>query len=721
MRFFRNVWIFLFVFLSLSFAEGGSQSFTRTSQPDFEKAVLYLGGGRRSPWYSLGVLYAVRDYRVPVDSVVGTSWGAFIGSLWASGFELDEIQRIVTDSLFVSQVLPQTPERRWLDLPVAFTGAPALALRLAVSGDSSGYARLHPKSLEPDYAFLNKSLFLLRLQEALTRTDSTIVPFTSLACKTGRLKVSTVMESLPFSESSGEKCPFLFPDDFSGISINVMAYPIRDDGFEEDPLAVAGFQKGLEFIRTQENPGRKMVVVRPHSFTENSPLGWMQAGYSDLEKKLGELSPLASRTYKPPAPLDSILPRFQIEPSFERISSLYYSDISSRWNSSDTGIDAPSNFLKRISVSPFYDSVFIRMDSAGVAKVSASATSILEFRVGGFGSNLTGPLAYAGLDFRFVNQFEYALSVDGYVGEYSYAVRPGFLMRGFFGYRGEFSARGNISRRRPLLGYFSEASKGLRIRDVRENDAELRFAWKDSLADFSLDVLLGKSELKTFHEAETFFVNTLHPKISFVRSRGGFEEWFGDRGYRISGCLGFRSVNLTDGTGDAPLYLASTLDAQKFFAPTRFFALGVGALAGIHIRRESGEGYVYPDPLATWSDGTVRAVDLWYRMHPELSPWSASFNFLETATHHYAAARVSLGAHGRFFGAWVFASYMRDFEENPFVDLEANRLLFEPMVRFAYRTLDIRLGLHRIVSLGDFPKLKNISDSDLFFQVGANW
>ena len=716
----RKLWIPLFAFLTLSFAEGDSLLFQKKTVP-FSRTVLYLGGGSRSPWYSLGVLYAVRDYRVPVDSVVGTSWGAFVGSLWASGFELDEIQRILTDTLFVSQVLPHTPERRWFDLPVAFSGAPALAFRFAFFGDSSGRAMLCPKSLEIDESFLEKSLFLLRLQEALTRADSSAIPFSALSCKAGEFKPSKVVEALPFSFASGEKCPFFFPDDSSAFSIYVMAYPVRDDGFREDPLAVAGFQNALKFFRARKDSGGHLVVVRPHSFAEESPLGWMQAGYSDMERKLGELSPLASRTYRPPEPSDFILPRFKIEPSFEQVSSLYYSDISSRWNPSDTGIDAPGNFLKRIAYSPFYDSVQVQMDSAGIAKISASATSILEVRVGGLGSNLTGPLAYAGLDFRFVNQFEYALSVDGYVGEYSYAVRPGFLMRGFFGYRGEFSAWGNISRRRPLLGYFSEASKGLRIREVRENDAELRFAWKDSLADFSLDVLLGKSEIGTFHEEETFFVNTLYPKVSFVRSRGGFEEWFGDRGYRISGSLGFRSVNLTDGTGDAPLYLASNLDVQKFFSPTRFFALGVGALAGVHIRRESGEGYVYPDPLATWSDGTIRAVDLWFRMHPELSPWSASFNFLETATHHYAAARASLGVHGRFFGAWVFASYMRDFEETPFVDLEANRLLFEPMVRFAYRTLDLRLGLHRIVSLSDFPKLKNISDFSLFFQVGANW
>lgn len=719
MRFFRG-WIFLFAMLSLSLASDDFSSIPRT-QPEREKTVLYLGGGIRSPWYSLGALYAVRDYRISVDSVVGTSWGAFVGSLWASGFELDEIQRILTDTLFVSQVLPQASRERLLDLPIAFSGEPALALRFSFFGDSSGRARLKPKSLEPDAAFLKKSLFRLRLQEALTRTDSTRMPFSALACEAGLLVPSTVMEAIPLSSTSGEKCLSFFPDDSTAFSIYVMAYPVRNDGFAEEPLAESGFQSALAFIRTQKASGRRIVTVRPHSLAESSPLEWMQAGYSDMERKLGELSSVVARNGESFEPSDSILPRFKIEPAFERIPSIYYSDISSRWDFSDTGIDAPSNFLKRIANSPFYDSVQIKMDSAGVASVSASASSILEFRLGGFGSNLTGPLAYAGVDFRFVNQFEYALSVDGFVGEHSYAIRPGFLMRGFFSYRGEFSAWGNIARKRPLLGYFGESTRNLRIRELRENDAEMRFAWKDSLADFSLDVLIGKSEFRTFQETEALFVNTLYPKLSFVRNRDGFEEWFGDEGYRISGSLGFRSVNLTDGTGDAPLYLAMTFDAQKFFAPTRFVSLGLGALAGIHIRRESGKGYVYPDPLSTWSGGTIRSVDLWYRMHPALSPWSESWNFLKSATHHYAAARASLGLHGRLLGAWLFAAYMRDFEENPFVDLDANRLLLEPTLRFAYRTLDLRLGLHRIVSLSDFSKLKNIGDFSLFFQVGANW
>ena len=45
------------------------------------KTVLYLDGGDRSPWFQLGVLYAVEEYGIPIDSIVATSWGAWVGSL----------------------------------------------------------------------------------------------------------------------------------------------------------------------------------------------------------------------------------------------------------------------------------------------------------------------------------------------------------------------------------------------------------------------------------------------------------------------------------------------------------------------------------------------------------------------------------------------------------------------------------------------------------------
>lgn len=714
---------------NLLFAEAGgplqSPQGVPASHPSSPKTVLHLGGGSYSPWYSLGALYALRDYGIPVDSVVGLSWGAFVGALWSSGFELDEIQRIFTDSLFTSSLLGgDSPPEFSLGLPVSARGAPSLAFRFTVFGDSLGFAHFRKRALEPDSAFLKKSLLKFRIEEALSRGDSLVVPFAALSCREGRLVPSTVKETLPFSRTSGEKCPGEVPED-SLSHLFVIAYPVRGGSPLDDDFVVAGFESTLSRIRRIQdgNPEGMYVVVRPHS-VEASPLALMQSGYADLEKKLGELSGLSGRKGGRPSPADSILPRFRMEPSFDSLPAAYFSHVSSFWNAADTGRLAPENFLRNVSASPFYDSVEVEVDSAGVVRVLADAASFFEFRVGGFGSNLTGPLAYAGLDFRYVDQFEYAFSLEGFAGEHSFAVRPEFSVRGLFGNRGGFSVSGSISKVESLKGYFSDLPEDLKILWMRTNDLDVAFLLRDSLADFRIGVLLQSMDFRTslVEDGEDLHVNTLIPELSFVRNRGGFEEWFGGRGYRLGASFGFRSVNLTaDGVGTAPLYFSSTADGAIEFSPVRFLALGVGAVGGVNIRRESGEGYEYPAALGISPGEPDKAVDNYFRLHASLSPWTSGWNFAETSSHHYGAVRASVGLHGSRLGLWAFAAYMRDFEENPFIPLDADRFLFEPLCRFAYRSIDIRLGMSRLVSLSGASSLLDFGDYNYFFQVGADW
>jgi len=252
----------------------------------------------------------------------------------------------------------------------------------------------------------------------------------------------------------------------------------------------------------------------------------------------------------------------------------------------------------------------------------------------------------------------------------------------------------------------------------------MAFNLQDSLANVSVSVCLGESEFKTSMKEDygTLHVNSLLPKISLERNRGGFEEWFGDRGYRVSGEFGLRSVNLAgDGTGNAPLYFSSTVDLQKAFAPASFIALGVGASGGVNVRRESGYGYEYPDELEVFPGVSDKALENWFRLHPSLSPWSSAWNFAEMSSHHYGTLRANAGLHRGILGAWIFGAYMRDFEENPTVELDADRILLEPMVRAAYRSVDVRIGMSRLVSMGHLGDLSHVKNYHYFFQVGAIW
>ncbi|MGE3063440.1 MAG: patatin-like phospholipase family protein [bacterium] len=63
-----------------------------------ERIGLVLGGGAARGLAHIGVLKAIEEYQIPVDVVGGTSMGAIIGGLWASGYTASEIESIFLTS-----------------------------------------------------------------------------------------------------------------------------------------------------------------------------------------------------------------------------------------------------------------------------------------------------------------------------------------------------------------------------------------------------------------------------------------------------------------------------------------------------------------------------------------------------------------------------------------------------------------------------------------------
>ncbi|MGK7313542.1 MAG: patatin-like phospholipase family protein, partial [Candidatus Longimicrobiales bacterium M2_2A_002] len=61
--------------------------------PDRPRTALVLSGGGARGAAHIGVLKVLEEARVPVDLVVGTSMGAVVGGLWASGMPAAELER----------------------------------------------------------------------------------------------------------------------------------------------------------------------------------------------------------------------------------------------------------------------------------------------------------------------------------------------------------------------------------------------------------------------------------------------------------------------------------------------------------------------------------------------------------------------------------------------------------------------------------------------------
>ncbi|MBL4853217.1 MAG: patatin-like phospholipase family protein [Robiginitomaculum sp.] len=76
------------------FAQTSAQA---PSQKDRPTIGLVLGGGGAKGLAHVGVIKALEDNQIPVDVIAGTSMGAIVGALYASGYSADELINITNE------------------------------------------------------------------------------------------------------------------------------------------------------------------------------------------------------------------------------------------------------------------------------------------------------------------------------------------------------------------------------------------------------------------------------------------------------------------------------------------------------------------------------------------------------------------------------------------------------------------------------------------------
>jgi NTE family protein len=71
-----------------------------------------LSGGGARGFAHVGVLQVLEELRVPVDYIAGTSMGALVGGLYASGMSTQELQQVVTQRIDWTTAFDDVPARR---------------------------------------------------------------------------------------------------------------------------------------------------------------------------------------------------------------------------------------------------------------------------------------------------------------------------------------------------------------------------------------------------------------------------------------------------------------------------------------------------------------------------------------------------------------------------------------------------------------------------------
>ena len=697
------------------------------------KSVLYLGGGERSPWFHLGALYALEEYKIPVDSIVATSWGAWMGALWSLGVSIDDIQRLMMDPAIIDFVgtnsIHAKTEHDAFALPVSVSGIPSFRQRFSFYADTAGNVYRSMHALVPDTASIERSLSRLRFEESLNRERGAYqIPFTLVTCDSVNENptYADIIASLPLpgNETSGELCPYLaLPQSKDSNGVNeipliVVADPIR---YEAD---------GGAEIRTIKNKVLSSLgnvegtFIRPHSLRDMSRNAMIQAGFSAVEQSLRKMAPLMARRADYSKKQKS-KPWLTFNPVFDSLSAEHHSAVASYWNPKDTGFDAPSHFAYSIAAKAPYDTISFNMLPDGDLVIGVGVHPTVDVAVGGFGSNVIGANAYGEATLNYVNQMEIYLKLAGFYGTSSYGFRPRLEITNLISHRWKFSFGYDLMKLRFLKSFEKDnVPEENRIEYEMRNDLFLsaRYAF-DKMQSIELKFLFGNREFELSPSAipkAALFDDNINsddhyetiPMTQIVRYsllNGDENPWFASNGYAANASIGMNLI----GSGyhqRGPIYGIFALDGRYSVSPARNAAVTVGASMGFDAYRDGH--FKFPKTFDN------AAMEDRFRMHVAATPWSEDYQDPELSTHGYAMLRVNGSVQRRGFEAWLSFAYVHDFENKKTAKLSADKFVFEPAIRYKYRSFTVYLGVNRIVDSDTFGDLKRFKDYRYFIRIG---
>ena len=181
-----------------------------------QKIGLVLSGGGARAYAHIGVLKALEENNIPIDYITGTSMGALIGSMYATGLSPAQIEKIVTSKEFADRsngklsrnqlyfYNDNDPNASWITIKLSYDSV--LRMRLpesAIKSENIDYALM--ESYAPALAKVNGNF------------DSLFVPFRCVA--------SDIKNKKPVIFSSGDlaqavRASMAFPFYLSPVTVD---------------------------------------------------------------------------------------------------------------------------------------------------------------------------------------------------------------------------------------------------------------------------------------------------------------------------------------------------------------------------------------------------------------------------------------------------------------------------------------------------------------------
>ncbi|MDR2083559.1 MAG: patatin-like phospholipase family protein [Bacteroidales bacterium] len=178
--------------------------------------LVLSGGGARGTAH-IGVIKALEDNNIPIDYIVGTSAGAIVGALYASGYTVDEIADIFSSGILESYFMPTKEGQRGYFVKELPSSPRWLNMKFKI--DSIVTSKFIPTSIIPPHAmdFGFMEFFAEASTASQNNFDNLMIPFRAVA--------SSVNENKEYTISKGDlglavRASMSFPFFFSPVEID---------------------------------------------------------------------------------------------------------------------------------------------------------------------------------------------------------------------------------------------------------------------------------------------------------------------------------------------------------------------------------------------------------------------------------------------------------------------------------------------------------------------
>jgi NTE family protein len=653
-------------------------------------AVIYMSGDYSSIEYHLGVMSEMERLQIPLDTIVGSNWGAFAGALWSAGWSALQIRELVKswDSLPRAKQPQESAlwQKEWL-IKHNENGSPFLV------------------EIAESKPYFGQVFFDLKAKESLWRSD--------IGSKT------------PFREvDSLENYPFPLANELPAV-----------DRIFSTPVALRDTSGTAEELYQQKlwREDSTLIILRPHS--KPNPDSLFEAGVQAVQSRRTSLAQIRSgsvpsRLSVPPPP------RFLYHPVFDSVPAETQGHLKNFWNPSDTGILAVYNFLENLQKDGSYREVNLVLDSGSFLQINSESIPQLSLALAGFGGVLFGANIAANANFRFVNQFGYNLNLTAFYGQGARGMEPNLRFERFFMENGNFFARAKFYEVEPTSFFQKRIHEKARL--LKENGSGIVLGIEKGPLQIAVeiegrDVTSGASGYPIYDENdfnddddpepigfiyEPIGVSSMFCYAKWTQQSQDYNRWFAKEGFMAQLAGGLKSVSVHSFNQEAPLYVSSQGTLSITHSLNNYISINGGTEFGANFRRTDNGKFILPSELYG-VNGFDPALDNRYRFAMGMGSFVEKWQTPSNSSHLYGLAFAGLSLQWQGSGIFWVGGFAKDGESNS--EIGAKRLFAEPKIRIKAQTFDFVLGYSQLYSVKNAVILTKNSENHIFLNLQSGF